>query len=86
MDPTKRRAWSGSKLFDTPLVFLEKFSKNIFWENICRIPSRVRIAVELTVINKYEYFHYTGQLYSSRFWYFIVYLWAGGGGGGEGSL
>ena len=32
-DSTKRQAWSGSKLFDIRMVFLEEFSEIVDFEN-----------------------------------------------------
>ena len=34
--PTKCRAWSGSKLFDTLMVFLKEFFENVDSEKISR--------------------------------------------------
>ena len=47
--PEKRQAWTGSKLFDTLIVFLKEFlEKDDFEKNVhVKLPSMQRVQIEL---------------------------------------
>ena len=46
--PTECKAWSGSKLLDTLMVFLKEFFKNVDFEKKSAV-DKYRVAKELTI-------------------------------------